>query len=226
MNEVVETLRNIEQNYKIFQQQQFTFTRALDHTREEAHDLIRPVATIVQVQCYKDHHCVSATDRRILNMFISICNDLRSLCQKLETVHPGDEVTNGLLERCKLLLNDSHDLTAIRATYPHGVVNYLSFEEARGRYGGIVSLLPIVIDHLKEWVTYTKRHLLYQVSHGRAISKKEAPTSQTPRSVHFAACPSISNKDTVQLQEKDFQKFLLENQCPKQKAPWRPPGKH
>ncbi|NXG25173.1 SACA9 protein, partial [Grallaria varia] len=223
MNEVVETLRNIEQKYKIFQQQQFTFTRALDHTRQEAHDLIRPVATIVQVQHYKDHHCRSATDRRILNMFISICNDLRSLCQKLESVHPGDHVTNSLLERCKLLLNDSHDLSAIRATYPHGVVNYLSYEEARDRYGGVVSLLPIVIDHLKEWVTYTKRHLLHQVSLGRATSEKEAPTSP---SVHFAAHTSISNKATVPLQEKDFQKFLLENQRPQQKAPWRPPGKH
>ncbi|XP_027595160.1 sperm acrosome-associated protein 9 isoform X1 [Pipra filicauda] len=226
MNEVVETLRNIEQNYKIFQQQQFTFTRALDHTREEAHDLLRPVASIVQVQVLKDHHCISATDRRILNMFISICNDLRNLCQKLETVHPGDQVTNGLLERCKVLLNDSNDLSAIRATYPHGVVNYLSFEEARHTYGGVVSLIPIVIDLLKEWVTYTKRHLLHQVSHGRGISKKEAPTSQKPSSVRFAAHTSVSNKNTVQLQEKDFQKFLLENQRPKQKAPWRPPGKH
>ncbi|NXP28866.1 SACA9 protein, partial [Scytalopus superciliaris] len=226
MNEIVETLRKIEQNYKIFQQQQFTFTRALDHTREEAHDLVRPVATIVQVQCYKDHHCVSATDRRVLNMFISICNDLRDLCQKLEALHPGDHVTNGLLEKCKLLLNDSNDLSAIRATYPHGVVNYLSNEEARYRYGGVVSLLPIVIDHLKEWVTYTKRHLLHHVSARRAMSKKKAPTSQNPPSVHSAARTSINNKATVQLQDKDFQKFLLENQRPKQKSPWRPPGKN
>ncbi|NWV10112.1 SACA9 protein, partial [Ptilonorhynchus violaceus] len=226
MNEVVETLRIIEQNYKLFRQQQFTFVRALEHTREEAHDLIRPVSSIVQVQCYKDHHCFNSTDRRILNMFISICNDLRSLCQKLETVHPGDSVTNALLEKCKVLLNDSNDLTAIRATYPHGVVNYLSLDEARNRYGGVVSLIPIVIDTLKEWITYTKRHLLHTVSRGPAISKKETPISQPPPSVHFAARTSISNKHTVQLQEKDFQKYLYENQRPKQKAPWRPPGKH
>ncbi|NWI91956.1 SACA9 protein, partial [Pitta sordida] len=226
MNEIVETLRNIEQNYRLFQQQQFTFTRALDRAREEAHDSIRPVATIVQVQSYKDHHCVNATDRRILNMFLSICNDLRSLCQKLETLYPGDHVTKALLERCKVLLNDSNDLSALRATYPHGVVNYLSYEEARYYYGGVVSLLPIVIDHLKEWVTYTKRHLLHQVSRGCGISKKEAPTSHKNPPVHVAAQTSISNKDTVQLQEKDSQKFLLESQRPKQKAPWRPPGKH
>lgn len=50
MNEVVDTLRKIEQNYKLFQQQQFSFVRALEHTREEAHDLVRPVSSITQVQ--------------------------------------------------------------------------------------------------------------------------------------------------------------------------------
>ncbi|NXD98342.1 SACA9 protein, partial [Chaetorhynchus papuensis] len=226
MNEVVETLRKIEHNYKLFQQQQFSFVRALEHTREEAHDLIRPVSSITQVQCYKDHHCYNATDRRILNMFISICNELRHLCQKLETVHPGDSVSNGLLEKCRVLLNDSNDFTAIRATYPHGVVNYLSLEEARHRYGGVVSLIPIVIDSMNEWITYMKRHVLYKVSRGRGTSKKETPTSQTPSAVHLAAPASVSNKHTVQLQEKDFQTYLAENQRPPQKAPWRPPGKH
>ncbi|NXT72622.1 SACA9 protein, partial [Chaetops frenatus] len=226
MNEVVETLRKIEQNYRLFQQQQFTFIRALEHTREEAHDLIRPVSSIVQVQCYKDHHCYNATDRRILNMFISICNDLRNLCQKLPAVHPGDSLSNGLLEKCRVLLNDSNDLSAIRATYPHVVVNYLSLEEARNRYGGVVSLIPIVMDTMNEWVTYTKRHLLYTVSRGCAMSKKETPISQTPPAGHLRARTSSSNKNTVQLQEKDFQKYLAENQRPQQKAPWRPPGKH
>ncbi|NXU17171.1 SACA9 protein, partial [Pardalotus punctatus] len=235
MKEIVETLRKIEQNYKLFQQQQFTFVRALEHTREEARDLNRPVSSITQVQCYKDHHCFNSTDRRILNMFICICNDLRNLCQKLETVHSGDSVAKGLLEKCKMLLNDSNDLTAIRATYPHAVVNYLSLDEARNRYGGVVSLIPIVIDTMKDWITYTKRQLLYTASHGRTTSKKETPTAQTPKKetptaqtppVHFAARPSTSNKHTARLQEKDFQKYLCENQRPQQKAPWRPPGKH
>ncbi|NXD24480.1 SACA9 protein, partial [Spelaeornis formosus] len=221
MDEVVKTLEKIEQNYKLFQQQQFTFIRALERTREEAHDLIRPVSSIVQVQCYKDHHCHNSTDRRILNMFISICNDLRNLCHKMENVHPGDSVTNGLVEKCKALLNDSNDLSAIRATYPHSVVNYLSMEEARHRYGGVVSLLPIVLDTMREWISYTKRNVLYIVSRGHAPCK-ETPTSQIPP----AANTSISNKNTVQLQEKDFQKFLAANERPQQKAPWRPPGKH
>lgn len=50
MNEVKEALRNVEQKYKLFLQQQFTFIGALQHTREAAHDTIRPVASISQVQ--------------------------------------------------------------------------------------------------------------------------------------------------------------------------------
>lgn len=49
MNEVKECLRSIEQKYKLFQQQQFTFIAALEHCRENAHDKIRPIASIEQV---------------------------------------------------------------------------------------------------------------------------------------------------------------------------------
>lgn len=49
MNEVKESLRNVEQKYKILQQQQFTFIAALEHCREDAHDKIRPISSIGQV---------------------------------------------------------------------------------------------------------------------------------------------------------------------------------
>lgn len=61
MNEVVEALRKIEEKYRLFQQQQFTFIRALERTREEAHDLIRPVSSIVQVQI-PQHKVLPARD--------------------------------------------------------------------------------------------------------------------------------------------------------------------
>lgn len=50
MNEVKESLRNLEQKYKLFQQQQFTFIAALEHCRETAHDKIRPITSIEQVE--------------------------------------------------------------------------------------------------------------------------------------------------------------------------------
>ncbi|NXJ87878.1 SACA9 protein, partial [Corythaixoides concolor] len=241
MNEVKETLRNIEQNYKLFLQQQFTFIGALQHTRESAHDMIRPVASIGQVQSYLDHHCNNSTDKRILNMFLNICNDLSKLCYKLETVHSGNDITNGVLERCKLLLSHSNDLSTIRAKYPHDVVNHLSCDEAKNHYGGVVSLIPIVLDCMKEWVTHTEklpRHVLYNMSGGSAISEKRAPQdaparaviSQTPPSVRLEAQTSTSNKNNMQVQgSKHVQKKNkndTENHSGKLKGPWKPPGRH
>lgn len=49
MNEAKESLRSIEQKYKLFQQQQFTFVAALEHCRENAHDKIKPITSIEQV---------------------------------------------------------------------------------------------------------------------------------------------------------------------------------
>ncbi|XP_010131889.1 PREDICTED: uncharacterized protein C9orf9 homolog, partial [Buceros rhinoceros silvestris] len=157
MNEVKEALRNIEQKYKQFLQQQFTFIGALQHTRENAHDTIRPVASIGQVQCYLDHHCNNSTDRRILTTFLNICNDLSMLCHKLEMVYSGNNPTSDILERCKLLLSHSHDLSTIRAKYPHDTVNRLSCNEAKNHYGGVVSLIPIVLDCMKEWVAHVEK---------------------------------------------------------------------
>lgn len=53
MNEVKEALRSVEQRYKLFQQQQFTFIAALEHCRDNAHDKIRPIATIGQVSAHR-----------------------------------------------------------------------------------------------------------------------------------------------------------------------------
>ncbi|NXE84262.1 SACA9 protein, partial [Cochlearius cochlearius] len=241
MNEVKEALRNTEQNYKLFLQQQFTFIGALQHTRENAHDMIRPVASISQVQSYMDHHCNNSTDRRILNMFLNICSDLSKLCHKLELMHPGNNITNGILERCKLLLSHSNDLSTIRAKYPHDVVNHLSCDEAKNHYGGVVSLIPIVLDCMKEWVTHAEKlpwQVLYNVSGGIATSEKRAPQnaparaaiSQTPPAVRLEAQTSTSNKDNVQVQgSKHVWKKNLnntENHSGKLKRPWKPPGRH
>ncbi|NXE26436.1 SACA9 protein, partial [Ardeotis kori] len=239
MNEVKEALRNIERNYRLFVQQQFTFIGALQHTRENAHDMIRPVATIGQVQAYMDHHCNNSTDRRILNMFLNICHDLSMLCQKLETVHAGNNITDGILERCKLLLSHSNDLSAIRATYPHDVVNHLSCDEAKNHYGGVVSIIPVVLDCVKEWVAYSEklpRHMLYNVSGGSALSENRAPQdatarapiSQTPPSVPLEAQTSTSNKDNILVQESKnvWKKSDIEDHSGKRKDPWKPPGRH
>ncbi|NXG45310.1 SACA9 protein, partial [Psilopogon haemacephalus] len=240
MNEVKEALRNVEQKYKLFLQQQFTFIGALQHTREDAHDMIRPVASISQVQAYMDHHCHSSTDRRILTLFLSICNDLSNLCHKLENLHSAN-TTRDILERCKLLLSHSNDLSTIRAKYPHDVVNHLSCNEARNHYGGVVSLIPIVLDHMKEWVAHAEKlpqQRLDNVSGGSAACEQRAAQeaaaraaiSQTPQPPHLGAQTSTSNKANARGQESRHgpKKQLHDTQhhSGKRKGPWKPPGRN
>ncbi|NWU94245.1 SACA9 protein, partial [Upupa epops] len=241
MNEVKEALRTIEQTYKLFLQQQFTFIGALQHTRENAHDTIGAVASIGQVQSYMDYHCNNSTDRRILHMFLNICSELSKLCQKLESVYSGSNTTNGILERCKLLLSHSNDLSTIRAKYPHDVVNHLSCDEAKNRYGGVVSLIPVVLDSIKEWVAHVEklpRHRMHNASGGSGTSQRRAlqdspagaAISQTSRSGHREAQALASNKANMKVQggKHDWKKHLndIENHRGQLKGPWKPPGRH
>ncbi|XP_032722041.1 sperm acrosome-associated protein 9 isoform X2 [Lontra canadensis] len=166
MNEVKESLRSIEQKYKLFRQQQFTFAAALERCRENAHDKIRPISSIGQVQSYTEHYCNNSTDRRILLMFLDICAELNKLCQHFEALHSGTPVTNNLLEKCKSLVSQSNDLSSLRAKYPHDVVNHLSCDEARNHYGGVVSLIPIVLDLMKEWVAHSEKLPRKALQHG------------------------------------------------------------
>ncbi|NXA92403.1 SACA9 protein, partial [Melanocharis versteri] len=219
MNEVVETLRKIEQNYKLFQQQQFTFVRALEHTREEAHDLIRPVSSIVQVQIIQ-HKVLPAHHNRDSTGLACTWGQFRGE-EMLLLREQGPNLSSNVWLHC---WDSSANCFPLSHSFPHGVVNYLSLDEARNRYGGVVSLIPIVIDNMKEWITYTKRHLLPNVSRGCAMSKKETSTSQTPPAGHLAARTSISKKNTVQLQDRECQRCKYEDPRLKNKAPWRPPG--
>lgn len=111
-------------------------------------------------------------------------------------------------------------------SYPHGVVNYLSLAEATDCYAGVVSLIPIVIDTMREWISYTNKQLLSNVSHGHATTKKETPISQTPPTGDLAVQTSISNKNTVQLQDRECSHCKYEDPRLKKQAPWKTPGKH
>ncbi|XP_075415197.1 sperm acrosome-associated protein 9 [Tenrec ecaudatus] len=228
MNEVKESLRNIEQTYKLFQQQQFTFIAALEHCRENAHDKIRPISSIGQVQSYMEHYCNNSTDRRILLMFLDICTELSKLCQRFEALHSGTPVTNNLLEKCKTLVSQSNDLSSLRARYPHDVVNHLSCDEARNHYGGVVSLIPLVLDLMKEWIAHSEklpRKVLQQVSDPQ--TKDSSSSSTTAKE---ATCPHHTTDTQTQLQTKQLRGLLKGSLKPSLKdkgclkPPWRPPG--
>uniref|UniRef100_A0A8D2DFJ5 Sperm acrosome associated 9 n=1 Tax=Sciurus vulgaris TaxID=55149 RepID=A0A8D2DFJ5_SCIVU len=223
MNEVKETLRGIEQKYKLFQQQQFTFIAALEHCRENAHDKIRPISSIGQVQNYTEHYCNNSTDRRILLMFLDICSELNKLCQHFEALHSGTPVTNNLLEKCKTLVSPSNDLSSLRAKYPHDVVNHLSCDEARNHYGGVVSLIPIVLDLMKEWIAHSEklpRKVLQHVSEPAAFQN----------ATRAAACPAWATGTQLWLGKHKCRQLEKDRLKPRgrdkghSKPPWRPPG--
>ncbi|XP_067825880.1 sperm acrosome-associated protein 9 isoform X2 [Heptranchias perlo] len=152
MNELKATLRDLEQRYALFKQQQFTFIAALDHTRENAHDKTRSVTTLSQVQNYLDHYCNNATDKRVLIMFLDLCKDLSQFCSKLQDSNPNACSSDDILEKCKVLLSCNHDMSKIRAKYPHDEVNHLSCDEAKHHYGAVISILPIALDFIKEGI--------------------------------------------------------------------------
>lgn len=102
--------------------------------------------------------------------------------------------------------------------YPHDVVNHLSCDEARNHYGGVVSLIPIVLDLMKEWVAHSEKlprkvlHVSEPQAHPEA-SAAAAPPSQ-PAGLRKHPCRQL-RKDSLKCRGRD-------KGCPK--PPWRPPG--
>lgn len=223
MNEVKETLRGIEQKYKLFQQQQFTFIAALEHCRENAHDKIRPISSIGQVQSYMEHYCNNSTDRRILLMFLDICSELSKLCQHFEALHSGTPVTNNLLEKCKTLVSQSNDLSSLRAKYPHDVVNHLSCDEARNHYGGVVSLIPIVLDLMKEWIAHSEKLPRKVLQHVSEPAAHQNATRAAAYPARIAGTQRWLGKHKYRQLEKDRLKPRGRDKG-HTKPPWRPPG--
>lgn len=106
--------------------------------------------------------------------------------------------------------------------YPHDVVNHLSCDEARNHYGGIVSLIPIVLDLMKEWVAHSEklpRKALQHVSEPRARQEAAGAAARPPRVAGFQ--PRLRKHKYRQL-PKDSPRPVGDRGCPK--PPWRPPG--
>ncbi|XP_041756492.2 sperm acrosome-associated protein 9 [Coregonus clupeaformis] len=147
MSEARERLKAIEHMRKLFKQQQFIFIAALERSREHAHDRTEPVASVMQVQGYMEHHCSNATDRRIFTLFLKIVGELRDFLRLLEGANqsPG----GGILDTYRLLLSYNCNISKLQAHYPHDEVNRLSCDEARNYYSGVVSLIPLALELLQ-----------------------------------------------------------------------------
>ncbi|XP_028851289.1 sperm acrosome-associated protein 9 [Denticeps clupeoides] len=149
MNEVSKALAAIEEKHERFKQQQFIFISALERSRDLTFERTQPVSSVQQVQKYINLHCHNATDRRIFSLFLEIVEDLGNVTALLQSFKTEQRPACDSLETCKILLGPYHDISNLRARYPHNELNRLSCNEARNYYGGVVSLIPSALDLLK-----------------------------------------------------------------------------
>lgn len=122
-------------------------------------------------------------------------------------------------------------------------MNHLSCDEARNHYGGVVSLIPVVIDCIKEWVAHSEklpRNMLHSsVSDEELDDPREAPANPPPTSTRrptfltATTQTALTLPDKVRiLKSKRAQKprapVVLERTPPSKllDGPWRPPGRH
>lgn len=107
--------------------------------------------------------------------------------------------------------------------YPHDVVNHLSCDEARNHYGGVVSLIPIILDLMREWIAHSEklpRRALQHVSEPQA--RQEAAAAAAPPAQTTGAQPCLRKHKRRQLTKDSPKPRRKDNGC--SKPPWRPPG--
>ncbi|XP_028664408.1 sperm acrosome-associated protein 9 [Erpetoichthys calabaricus] len=231
MEKLKNKLSVIQQKVQRFRQQQFTFITALERTRERAQQRTKPISSIAQVQCCLDEYCQNATDRRVLSLFLEIVHDLNGLLQQTEnqfTAASNQQIES--LEECKRLLNPNNDLSRLRARYPHDEVNRLSCDEARNYYGGVVSLIPIILDHLQQGLLAAERlqRTAKPVVEGGNEVSSENPDAVAPASTPRSRSGRVLKKTTgtqsllhCNLHKPNGHSELWHGGKPA----WRPPGR-
>ncbi|KAJ8379715.1 hypothetical protein SKAU_G00004930 [Synaphobranchus kaupii] len=216
MNRVKEKLKCAEQKSKVFKQQQGIFITALQRSRDQALDKTKPVCSVAQVQWYKEDHCSNTTDRRILSLFLATMEDLMEVLDILE----GLGFTGSLLENCRILLSPTTDISNLRAQFPHDEVNRLSCVEARSYYGGVVSLIPVAIDLLRE---VARTSIIPQ----KDPEKTEVPISRPPTETvpQQATDSTVEDQSAIQNRQDQTKKPSKETAVWNGgKRVWKPPG--
>lgn len=101
--------------------------------------------------------------------------------------------------------------------YPHDVVNHLSCNEAKNHYGGVVSLIPLVLDLMKEWVAHSEklpRKALQHVSESQLYQEAGYPGPPAHQRGAAKLRCRLRTRDRLRGKEKRSTR-----------APWRPPGR-
>lgn len=98
------------------------------------------------------------------------------------------------------------------------MVNHLSCDEARNHYGGVVSLIPVVLDLMKEWVAHSEKLPRKALQH---VSEPQG----APQAAAHAPCgtqPWLRKHKCWQLTRDGLKPGAGDKRC--SKPPWRPPG--
>ncbi|XP_075041421.1 sperm acrosome-associated protein 9-like [Mixophyes fleayi] len=219
INEAKQTFKTIEQRCRLLRQQQVTFVTALERSRENANDKIRPVRNLLQVRHYLDNHCNNSTDKRILSGFLDTCTELANVCVQLEALQSQTSTARGLVEETIALLSRTNDLSALRAQYPHDVVNHLSCDEAKNFYGGVVSLLPITLDNIQE--------ALYRMERPQPplCDLGNRPGQRNRKPGYCSDKQTIGVQTKLSLGDSSLQITNMEGCVDSSKPAWRPPGR-
>ncbi|XP_026960236.1 sperm acrosome-associated protein 9 isoform X1 [Sagmatias obliquidens] len=67
-----------------------------------------------------------------------------------------------------------------QSRWPPDVANYLSCHEARNHCGGVVSLIPIVLDMMKEWVAHSEKLPRKALQHEATVKNKKRSATSLP----------------------------------------------
>ncbi|KAI8518708.1 sperm acrosome-associated protein 9-like [Branchiostoma floridae x Branchiostoma belcheri] len=221
MDDLERQLKRFQQRYKVFSQQQQTFTQALDRARTDAFQKTAVVRSINQILGWLDHAVHSATDRRILMLFVDMCRDLDRFRQQVEghnMVREQLDRNQGLrnsLAKWRTLCNIHNDCANVRVTFPHGEVNHLSCDEARNYFGGVVSLIPVILDTINE--------VMEHLSSPRLSSTQKSNTSQRLSSRQHSGRPAPPGHPNGTVEERhtrfapEVQQIpILEGKAPQQ----------
>lgn len=106
--------------------------------------------------------------------------------------------------------------------YPHDVVNHLSCDEARNHYGGVVSLIPITLDLMKEWVAHSEKLPRKALHVSEPEPRPEASAGAARPSQTTGTQPGSGRRQCRQLRKDSLKPGGRDRGCPK--PPWRPPG--
>ncbi|XP_077140751.1 sperm acrosome-associated protein 9 [Ranitomeya variabilis] len=227
MNDTKQTLKTLEQQCKLLRQQQVTFITALERTRENAHDRIKPVRTLAQVRNYLDNHCHNSTDKRILSLFLDACSNLADFCIKLEAMQSDTRSAGGAVEEAMTLLSPTNELSNLRAKYPHDVINHLSCDEARNFYGGVVSLIPIVLDNIQEAVSRIEKLQRHHLGSSDRLGAGHGSRQPSDGQAGEGGLTHNSGAQTnISLADSSFQmSSKKKHNCGALKPAWRPAGR-